>query len=433
MNCDQTRDMLSELIDGALDEPTEAHLRKHLDQCPACRKELASLRHTISLLSGLQEVEPPTDLLPKIHAKLATARPRGIMYIFTHPELRVAAAAAGLVSVCVYGYISVNREPPTRTIQIPESAAHGSAVEAMHDTSLAPPADSRSLTRPDASAGGGFVYETEKKQNEMRKGAPIAAGEAVPSKSERNGAIWTARSRDERTAVRRRAKSPGVPSLSFTADSVDVEAEAPMSSLQKTASPKPVADELTTSDSAERVSRSQLMPKPSAPARRLVRPTRNASVPLQEEADVIQSKLADSGPRPGADDKEGAKLKAAGGKAGMSFAQSPPTLVVTSEKPGAIEAVLSKYHARNKDLSRASRGAKVAAKADVAPAVAVSSADGKRRKIVIHVLAKDYPEMVKELLTLGKLSVEGWKKAVGDHTGNAIVILRIHILIPAKP
>jgi len=55
--CRQTRELMSEYLDGELDAATEAAARRHVRRCPSCRRMLASLRRTIEGLRGLGRSE----------------------------------------------------------------------------------------------------------------------------------------------------------------------------------------------------------------------------------------------------------------------------------------------------------------------------------------------------------------------------------------
>jgi anti-sigma factor RsiW len=51
--CRQTRDLMSDYLDGELDPAVEAAARRHVRRCPSCRRMLASLKRTIQ---GLREL-----------------------------------------------------------------------------------------------------------------------------------------------------------------------------------------------------------------------------------------------------------------------------------------------------------------------------------------------------------------------------------------
>ena len=59
MNCHETRERLSDLLDEALPAPELAEVRAHLDGCPECRRELDQLRATVTLLSRVESPRAP--------------------------------------------------------------------------------------------------------------------------------------------------------------------------------------------------------------------------------------------------------------------------------------------------------------------------------------------------------------------------------------
>ena len=70
MNCREVQENLSLYLDQELSEEEISAVKSHLDNCLACREELASLRETISLLSSLEEVIPPASFRRDLYAKL---------------------------------------------------------------------------------------------------------------------------------------------------------------------------------------------------------------------------------------------------------------------------------------------------------------------------------------------------------------------------
>lgn len=62
MNCKEVLDLLSEYIDGELDERERALLSSHLEECSDCRKELEAMKTAISMVQGLGEVEVPAEV-----------------------------------------------------------------------------------------------------------------------------------------------------------------------------------------------------------------------------------------------------------------------------------------------------------------------------------------------------------------------------------
>jgi anti-sigma factor RsiW len=59
----------------ALDPEERAQFEAHLDSCPACQAEVASLREATAILGSDVETEPPAALRDRMLADIATVRP----------------------------------------------------------------------------------------------------------------------------------------------------------------------------------------------------------------------------------------------------------------------------------------------------------------------------------------------------------------------
>ena len=67
-------DLVSALVDGALDHDTRDRLLAHLAGCPACRAEVEDERRLKARLTGLADPELPADLVSRLRA-IATPAP----------------------------------------------------------------------------------------------------------------------------------------------------------------------------------------------------------------------------------------------------------------------------------------------------------------------------------------------------------------------
>lgn len=59
--CRETRENMSEYLDGQLDGPAAARVKRHVHWCPNCGRMLASLSRTIAGLRALRELPTPAD------------------------------------------------------------------------------------------------------------------------------------------------------------------------------------------------------------------------------------------------------------------------------------------------------------------------------------------------------------------------------------
>ncbi len=56
--CEETRALMSEYVDGELDEHGQKRVERHVRFCHRCHTVLENLRQTLGRLRGLHEVEP---------------------------------------------------------------------------------------------------------------------------------------------------------------------------------------------------------------------------------------------------------------------------------------------------------------------------------------------------------------------------------------
>jgi hypothetical protein len=105
MECPNIRELLSDYMDGILDEEVKAKVEEHLLTCKGCKEELASLKALIEELGSLDSVDAPADFLENLHKRMeARSRFSRIMRKLFFPwrikiplELATAAAMAVLV------------------------------------------------------------------------------------------------------------------------------------------------------------------------------------------------------------------------------------------------------------------------------------------------------------------------------------------------
>lgn len=70
MNCEQIKDSLQGLIDGAVGEDDKLAIKRHLKSCPSCRSEYRILRDIAYNLSRLPIYEPGPDFNRNVFRRL---------------------------------------------------------------------------------------------------------------------------------------------------------------------------------------------------------------------------------------------------------------------------------------------------------------------------------------------------------------------------
>lgn len=63
-DCKEIRERLSAFIDNELPPQESRLIKKHLYECPACVKEVSSLRQVIDLLDGIPDESPSRSFAP---------------------------------------------------------------------------------------------------------------------------------------------------------------------------------------------------------------------------------------------------------------------------------------------------------------------------------------------------------------------------------
>lgn len=74
MNCNRAAWLISEELDGRLDEAQAARLRSHLESCPDCGKLAAALASTSDLVTRLDKRGPSESFDEVLRHKLSIAR-----------------------------------------------------------------------------------------------------------------------------------------------------------------------------------------------------------------------------------------------------------------------------------------------------------------------------------------------------------------------
>jgi anti-sigma factor RsiW len=96
MNCEEYRIQISTLQDGELNLPEQLELKKHLEECPACRRDSELTGQLEHAITGWRRVEKgefpvPEGAWPGIRERITAQARRALFF------RRIKAAAAALV------------------------------------------------------------------------------------------------------------------------------------------------------------------------------------------------------------------------------------------------------------------------------------------------------------------------------------------------
>ncbi|MBN1931702.1 MAG: zf-HC2 domain-containing protein [Desulfobacterales bacterium] len=118
MDCAEIKSLLSEYIDGTLDEKSKEVVKHHLSLCKICRQECIALKNLVMELNSLESEKPPADFLEKVHQRIRSTSPleRVLRFLFLPLRLKVPLeVAAALVSVGLIFFV-FHIQPPAKKI-----------------------------------------------------------------------------------------------------------------------------------------------------------------------------------------------------------------------------------------------------------------------------------------------------------------------------
>jgi hypothetical protein len=131
MECTRVKELLSEYIDGSLDEQVSAEVKDHVSTCNGCKEELASLRAMVEELGTLEPVKAPADFLEQIHERmelrLRLSRIIKKLFVPFHIKIPLELAAAATMVILVFAVLNIQQTE--KIAQIPKVATYQKAAE----------------------------------------------------------------------------------------------------------------------------------------------------------------------------------------------------------------------------------------------------------------------------------------------------------------
>lgn len=111
MDCSQVKALLSEYLDGMLEEETRALVEEHLSACGNCREEHDSLKALVQELGSMDPIVPPANFLGRLHERMEQPSriSRLIQTLFVPVRFKIPLefAAAGLVAVVIFSILNI--------------------------------------------------------------------------------------------------------------------------------------------------------------------------------------------------------------------------------------------------------------------------------------------------------------------------------------
>lgn len=238
MNCPEARELLSALLDEALDARERGEVQAHLDSCPDCRRELDGLRSTVALLSRVEHPRAPVGFVDRI---LAEARPvpwyrRVGRLIFVPLSIKLPIEAGAMVVIALLGVYLLQSTPELKDaarLEPPSASSRADVPPAAPPVPAPAPAvpavpsrerDARAgTTEPEkatpAPPSQDRLAPAERRKEAKKDGLQQAAPSAAPPATERESANLARPSQDRLSETREEAKKEGRSALSKTMDS----------------------------------------------------------------------------------------------------------------------------------------------------------------------------------------------------------------------
>ncbi len=405
MRCDDIRELMSESIDGRLDAERQKLLSAHLAECADCRREFDELKQAVSLVHKVEPVQPPSDLLQKIHSRIREPRSRvvefppagreedgraagKVRHFFSLPQTRVAIAAGIVLTICFYGWReSLKPEPESRPAgtetrelpAVPKKTVEQNKVEARLPPADAPAAHRRQSLKETAAV------EPAAPVAEKQKSAQFGADS---SSAESGGRIW------QQPVAGARGGGNAMPGLSVGGPQAAAPAPAPLSAR---------ADMQAAAPRKEETEDIHLAGKMAAPGS----PTEELRIADKRATDSIApSGFARKSAVPAAREKDGSALQDRGDETATQTLTAPPKvqaptdIIITTADPAAILRIveLSRSHGKG-ETKKAEAGAAKLETGAVKPAVVAD-----KTIIDVRIPAALYPKFINDLKAAGEVS-----------------------------
>jgi len=230
MNCHETRERLSGLLDVALDALERVEVGAHLEGCPDCRRELERLRATVALLSRVERPRAPVGFVDRV---MAAAHPvpwyrRLGRRLFLPLNIKLPVQAAAMLVIAVLGVYLLQRTPALRDAARVERETPASRSEPL-GTTQAVPTPSPTPRQTDLKAGkvdSGKVSEpapraARETENALRDGRRLDSPQSSPPLTEEH------KLEPKKEADADRLQKPAAPAPQVAASSAPAPAAPP--------------------------------------------------------------------------------------------------------------------------------------------------------------------------------------------------------------
>jgi len=146
-NCEQTEELLVDLLDDALDPTSRARVEEHLATCETCAETLRSYRAISDAYREIPEEDVSDEMADEILARARVGKPR--LRVLRSPVLLMAAAAAAILLVWGFQWLGSEQQTVSRSIAILLERGDGFVSRGRIDRALEIYRDAASLARSD--------------------------------------------------------------------------------------------------------------------------------------------------------------------------------------------------------------------------------------------------------------------------------------------
>lgn len=198
-------ELLDAFLDGELDPEGEQHLRRHLEQCEACRRYVEQVKNLKGAFSSMGRLSAPPELLSRIKEQAATRRRS---WWLSGPFLAAVSVAAALVVVFAVAVYEGSRDVSFQTeVSFRAEPSPGYGFDKVAKTGGAAP--EQEIRLKDTPGAG------EKAQRKLEEEASVPN---MPVEAERKRALRRAGARMEEPEL---AKAGRMEDLSAAPSSVE--------------------------------------------------------------------------------------------------------------------------------------------------------------------------------------------------------------------
>lgn len=169
MNCEQARDLFSDLRDGSLHAGAREGIEDHLTGCLECRQLMEAFGEAMEALARFPEIEPPLDLAERVVEATLAGRSAVVALVFRRPTRGLLSLPGWIRSIAAALAI----------------ATSGTLLLVTREAQVLSRTASRLGTR--AMNMGVHMVERQERLVEDVRGLPSLVGSAVSGRMERVG------------------------------------------------------------------------------------------------------------------------------------------------------------------------------------------------------------------------------------------------------